>query len=78
MKIFSNLITSSLIAIWLGAIAIFSIQNIQAVSLKFFNFTSLNLPIGVLLAFSAGIGLLIGAIIPLFWQKAKNTSRRRV
>ncbi|MGL5808053.1 MAG: lipopolysaccharide assembly protein LapA domain-containing protein [Xenococcaceae cyanobacterium] len=78
MNSIGNLITSFLVAVWIAAIAIFSIQNIQAVSLKFLNFTSLDLPIGVLLAFSAGVGMMLGAIMPLFWQKSKNPDRRRV
>jgi lipopolysaccharide assembly protein A len=78
MNSIGNLITSFLVAVWIAAIAIFSIQNIQAVSLKFLNFSSLNLPIGVLLAFSAGVGMMLGAIVPLFWQKSKHPDRTRV
>ncbi|EGJ30701.1 MULTISPECIES: LapA family protein [Moorena] len=62
------LLTSLIVAIWIGAIAIFSIQNITEVSVKFLVFESIDLPIGVVLAVSVGIGLLGGAIAPLVWQ----------
>ncbi|AOX02714.1 DUF1049 domain-containing protein [Moorena producens PAL-8-15-08-1] len=62
------LLTSVIVAIWISAIAIFSIQNITEVSVKFLVFESIDLPIGVVLAVSVGIGLLGGAIAPLVWQ----------
>jgi lipopolysaccharide assembly protein A len=77
MKIISNLLSGLLVAGWIGAIAIFSIQNIQGISLQFLNFASINVPIGVLLAFSVGIGMIIGAILPLFWQKSSKFNGRK-
>jgi lipopolysaccharide assembly protein A len=77
MKIISNLLSSLLVAAWIGAIAIFSIQNIQAISLKFLNFASINVPIGILLALSTGIGAIIGSILPLFWQNSSKSNRRK-
>lgn len=71
-----NLLTAAIVAAWLGAIAIFSIQNITPVSLQFFTFTSLQLPVGVLLSFSVGVGLLFGALLPLFWQPKRGNRRR--
>jgi uncharacterized integral membrane protein len=73
MKIIINLLISLVIAIWIGAIAVFSIQNIQGVSIKFITFESISLPIGVMLALSASFGMLIGAILPLFWQKSTKS-----
>jgi lipopolysaccharide assembly protein A len=77
MKFISNLLSSLLLATWIGAIAIFSIQNIQEISLQFLNFSSIAIPIGVLLALSVGIGMSIGAILPLFWQKSASQEGRR-
>ncbi|MCA1991779.1 MAG: LapA family protein [Coleofasciculus sp. S288] len=68
MKTFTSLLTSLIVAIWIGAIAILSIQNITPVSLKFLTLESIQLPVGLVLAFSVGIGLIVGAIAPILWQ----------
>lgn len=69
MKVFANFISSLIIAGWLSAIAVLSIQNIQAVSLKFLVWQSIQFPIGVLLAFCAAVGFIAGSLIPLLWQR---------
>jgi uncharacterized integral membrane protein len=76
MTIVTNLILALLMAAWLGAIAVFSIQNIREVSLKFLMFESIQLPVGVLLSFCVGLGLVIGSLAPLLWQGSKNQRRR--
>jgi uncharacterized integral membrane protein len=68
MKTIPNLLTSIIIAGWLSAIAILSVQNYTLVSVKFIRFESISIPVGILLAFSVGIGLIGGAIAPLLWQ----------
>jgi len=70
MKTIANLLTSLILAGWIGAIAILSIQNFTPVSVKFLAFESIQLPIGIVLAFSAGIGLIGGALVPALWQIA--------
>jgi uncharacterized membrane protein YciS (DUF1049 family) len=77
MKALVNLLNSLLLAGWVIAIAIFSIQNIQAVSLKFLMFESITVPVGVLLAFFSGIGMILGWFIPLLLArqaKMRNNS----
>ena len=69
MRIFTNFISSVILAIGIGAIAIFSIQNIKPVSLQFLMFESIQFPVGVLLAFCAGIGIILGSLLPLLWQR---------
>ena len=69
MKILTNFLSSLIVAGWLCAIAILSIQNIQAVSLKFLVWQSIQFPVGVLLAFCAGIGFIGGSLLPLLWQR---------
>jgi lipopolysaccharide assembly protein A len=69
MKIFSNFISSLMIAGWLSAIAVLSIQNIQAVSLKFLAWQSIQFPIGVLLAFCASVGFIGGSLLPILWAR---------
>lgn len=67
MKSIANLLVSSILTVWIVAIAIFSVQNYTSVSLKFLGWESIKLPVGVVLTFSAGIGVIGGALaIPLF------------
>ena len=75
MKSIANLLTSLILAGWIGAIAILSIQNITLVSLKFLAFETIQLPVGIVLAFSVGVGAIGGAILPVLWQSA---GRQRV
>lgn len=72
MKFLANLLNSLIVAGWIGAIAVFAIQNIQSVSLKFLIWQSIQVPIGVLLAFCLGVGYICGAFLPLFWQKQQK------
>lgn len=76
MKTIANLLTSIILAAWIGAIAILSIQNITLVSLKFLALETIQIPMGIVLAFSVGIGLLGGAIAPAFWQLAGGQRER--
>ena len=69
MKVFTNFLSSLLVAVWLCAIAVIAIQNVQAVSLKFLIWQSIQFPFGVLLAFCAGIGFISGSLVPLLWSK---------
>lgn len=62
---------SLIIALWVSIIPVFSIQNITPVSIKFIVFESIKIPVGVLLSFSAGGGMLIGGILPLFFSKSE-------
>jgi uncharacterized integral membrane protein len=68
MKTITNLLTSLILASWVSAIAILSIQNITLVSLKFLTWETIKIPFGVVLAFSFGVGAILGAIAPLLWQ----------
>ena len=75
MKVIANLFSSLIMAAWIGAIAIFSIQNIQEVALKFIVFESIKFPVGVLLAFCVGGGMILGSLLPLLWQKRSKIRR---
>jgi uncharacterized integral membrane protein len=72
MKSFTSLLSSLILAILLVAIAIFSIQNIQDVSLKFLTFESITIPVGVLLALCSAIGIILGALIPILFSRRKT------
>ena len=73
MNSFTNLLSSLILATLVVAIAIFSIQNIQDVSVKFLTFESITVPVGVLLAFCSGVGMILGGLIPILF----STRRRR-
>ena len=68
MKTTANLLTSLILATWVSAIAILSIQNITPVSLKFLTSETIQLPVGIVLAFSVAVGAIGGAIAPVLWQ----------
>lgn len=74
MRTIANLLTSLILAGWIAVIAIFSIQNITPISVNFLGFETIKIPIGLVLAFSVGIGAIGGAILPILWQL---TSRQR-
>ncbi|NJL82565.1 MAG: DUF1049 domain-containing protein [Chloroflexaceae bacterium] len=77
MRAIANFLFSLMIAAWIGCIAIFSVQNFDpAVSIKFLFFESVRLPIGVLLAFCAGGGVMLGGIIPLLLPRPRRGGRR--
>lgn len=65
-----NFVFSLILAAWVGAIAILSVQNAAPISLKFLQFQSIQMPIGVVLAFSVGIGMLGMAILSPLWKLA--------
>lgn len=69
MKIFSNFMSSLIIAVWVTGIAVFAIQNVRAISLKFLVWQSIQFPIGVLLAFCASVGFIGGSLLPILWQR---------
>jgi len=62
MKALAVLLTSLLLSAWIGAIAILAIQNFSPVSLRFLGFQSISIPVGLVLAFSVGIGIVGTAI----------------
>jgi len=74
MTALSNLLTSLIVAIWVVAIAILSVQNATPVSLRFLNFQSIQLPVGLVLAFSAGVGLIGMALTQPLWGFAGSNS----
>ena len=76
MKFAANLISSLIMAGLIGAIAIFSIQNIQLVSLQLFSLRSIQLPVGVLLAFCLGIGIILGSLISASFSSRKRSGSR--
>ena len=63
MKTFPLFLLSVILALWVSAIAIVAIQNAVGVSLRFLVFQSIQLPLGLVLAFSVSLGMIAGAIV---------------
>jgi lipopolysaccharide assembly protein A len=72
MKSIANLIACLTLAVWAIAIAIFSVQNATPVSLKLLGFESIQMPVGVVLAFSGGMGVVLGAIALLLFTRSSR------
>jgi len=64
----NRLIAALMLAGWVGAIAILSVQNATLVSLRFLGLQSVQIPIGVVLAFSVALGMVGAALVPLIWS----------
>ncbi|BAZ28081.1 hypothetical protein NIES4074_05120 [Cylindrospermum sp. NIES-4074] len=75
MKNITNLLISVVIAVWVVAIAIISVQNATPVSLRFLAFQSIQIPAGLVLAFSAAVGLIGVAVLQPLWELGDATQR---
>lgn len=63
MRSFATLITACIVAVWIGAIALIAIQNAAPIALKFLAFQTIELPFGLVLAFSVMLGILGTAVL---------------
>lgn len=77
MRTLANLITSVVLAVWVVAIAILSVQNATLVSLRFLFFESIKLPVGLVLAFFVGVGIIGMAIIQSLWRLLSGSRQRQ-
>lgn len=57
------LLTSVLLAAWIAIAAIVAVQNFSPVSFRLFQWQSIQMPVGLVLAFSAGIGAIGTALV---------------
>lgn len=62
MKSFATLITACIVAVWIGAIALIAIQNATPVALRFLTFQTIEIPFGLIIAFSVMLGIIGSAI----------------
>jgi uncharacterized integral membrane protein len=62
MKSFATLITACIVAVWIGAIALIAIQNATPVALRFLTFQTIEIPFGLIIAFSVIFGIIGSAI----------------
>ena len=72
MNILTAILSAVIISGWISAIAIVSVQNVMLVSLQFLGFSSIQLPVGILLAFASAFGWLAGAIAPQLLRSQKS------
>ena len=70
MKTIANLIASLIVATWVIAIAILSLKNVTPISLKFFTFTSIQIPFFLAIALSVSAGIVLMAVIQPLWSLA--------
>lgn len=62
MRSFATLITACIVAVWIGTIAIVSVQNAAPVALRFLAIQTIEFPFGLVIAFSVMLGILGTAI----------------
>jgi uncharacterized integral membrane protein len=72
----TNLIVSTIAAIWIAVIALISVQNASLVSINFAIWKSIDLPWGLVLAGAVALGFLIGGLIPLLGSKLTSVKRK--
>ncbi|QIR39201.1 DUF1049 domain-containing protein [Tolypothrix sp. PCC 7910] len=77
MKSIANLLISVVIAVWVMAIAILSVQNATLVSLKFLSLRSIQIPVGLVLAFCVCVGLVGIAMLQPLWGLADRRGNSR-
>jgi uncharacterized integral membrane protein len=75
MKTFANLITSVVLAVWVIAIAIISVQNYTPVSLRFITFQSIQIPFGIIMAFCAALGMIGVTLLQPLWGLGDSGQR---
>ncbi|OUL23445.1 DUF1049 domain-containing protein [Nostoc sp. RF31YmG] len=72
MKSIANLLISIVVAVWVMAIALLSVQNATLVRLKFLSLQSIQIPVGLVLAFCVCIGLVGIAVLQPLWGIADS------
>ena len=75
MKILINFLIVLIIAIWVAAIALIYVKNATPVSLRFLVFQSIQIPFGLMLAFSVVVGLLSTVVLQPLWELGESQSR---
>jgi lipopolysaccharide assembly protein A len=73
----TNLIISTIAAVWIMAIALISVQNASLVSLKFLFWQSIDLPWGLVLAGAVGVGFALGGWISFVVSSNSAPVKRR-
>jgi uncharacterized integral membrane protein len=75
VRSFSILFIALMVAAWVGAIAILSVQNFGSVSLRLISFQSVPIPLGIVLAFGVMLGMVGTALIQLLPTAPTDSER---
>ncbi|MBE9177163.1 LapA family protein [Oculatella sp. LEGE 06141] len=70
----AKFLTVLIIAFWISAIALISVQNAAPVTLRFLFFQSVELPMGLILAFSAALGMVGTALVLPLWRSSSGSN----
>lgn len=73
----TQLIVAVVMALWVVAIAILSVQNATPISLQFLGLRSIEIPFGVVMAFFFAIGMALAAAVPILLTHRSKSSQRR-
>jgi uncharacterized integral membrane protein len=76
MSALTNLIISTIVAVWVVTIALLSVQNASLVNLKVVFWQSIDLPWGLVLAGAVGVGFIIGGCLPFLGSTTTSVKRR--
>ena len=74
MKNLALLLITLLMAVWISTIALLAVQNAEPVALKFLTWEAIAVPFGLVLAFSAGLGMLGSAVLLPILGSGRNQS----
>jgi lipopolysaccharide assembly protein A len=77
MSSFTNLIISTIAAVWIVTIALVSVQNASIVNLKFLFWQSIDLPWGFVLAGAVGVGFVLGGWLSFIVSSNSAPVKRR-
>ena len=68
----TRFLTALLVALWVSVIAVIAIQNATPVSLQFLGVRSVEIPIGLVMAFSASLGMVGAALAISIWRVSRG------
>ncbi|NJN87674.1 MAG: LapA family protein [Leptolyngbyaceae cyanobacterium SL_7_1] len=71
----TNLLTTFIVAFWIGFVALLSVQNAAPVALRFLFLQSVEMPLGLVLAFCVAIGMIGMALLLPALQGSRSRSR---
>jgi putative membrane protein len=74
MGLLTRFFAAWLLAAVFSVVAILAVQNVTAVSLRFLVFSSIQMPVGILLSFALGGGLILGSLLPVFFRPRRRRS----
>lgn len=75
MKSLTTFLAALLLATWVSAIAVLSVQNFTAVRLRFLTLQFVEVPVGIVLAFCVGVGMVGTAVVKPLLQDARLQDR---